>query len=93
MNRTKIAIVLVAIAALTLSIVGLTAAQVAQYQPYANTTANSVATAPDIIFGIVSRMLGFGNSQSYAYPYVAPPATINISVPTPYQPYQPYQGG
>ncbi|HLN89184.1 MAG TPA: hypothetical protein VK253_03885 [Candidatus Binatia bacterium] len=49
-NRTKNAIVLVAITALTLSILGLTAAQIAQHQPYTNTTANSAAITPSIIF-------------------------------------------
>ena len=86
MSKTKIVIGLVAIAVLTLAIVGLAAAQIAQNQPLANTSTDPNTAAPNPGFGgWIGNCFGFRASQPYANQYVAPPATTNSPVPAPYQ--------
>jgi hypothetical protein len=82
MQKTKIFIALVVIAALTLTVVGLASAQAAAYQTYAGTNPN---TAPNSGFwGWMGNCFGFRNSQPNANQYVAPQAPTNNSVPAPY---------
>jgi hypothetical protein len=88
-QKTKIVIALVAIAALTLAIVGFAAAQIAQNQPCANTTTDPNNTVPNSGFwGWIGNCFGLRTGQPYANQYVVPPVTINSSVSAPYQPYQ-----
>jgi len=61
MSKTKIVIALVAIAALTLVIVGLASAQIAESQTYAGTTPSSAASGGGF-FGWMGRCFGFRNS-------------------------------
>ena len=85
MSKTKIIIALVAIAALTLVIVGLASAQIAASQTYAGATPNSVASSGGF-FGWMGRCFGFGNSQPNGNQNIAPqvPSTTD-SVPAPNQ--------
>ena len=76
MQKTKIIIAFVAVAALTLAIVGLASAQIATNQP--NTT-----TAPATGFwGWIGNCFGYGTNGNQ---YVAPQAPTDGSVPVPYQ--------
>jgi len=84
MQKTKIAIALVAVAALTLVAVGLTSAQIATNQTYTGT-----APQNDGFLGWIGNCFGYGNAQPYAGQYVAPQAPTDGSVPAP----APYQGG
>jgi hypothetical protein len=85
MSKTKIVITLVAIAALTLVIVGLASAQVAASQTYAGSTPNSIASSGGF-FGWMGRCLGFGNSQPYGKQNIAPQAQPTTgTIPTPNQ--------
>jgi hypothetical protein len=74
MSKTKIVIVFAAIAALTLAIVGLASAQIAQNQPFANTSTDQNTSAPNPGFwGWIGNCFGFRANQPYANPYVSPP--------------------
>src|SRR5665648_1139871 len=85
MSKTKIVIVLVAIAALTLVIVGLASAQIAASQTYAGATPSATASSGGF-FGWMGRCFGFGNSQPNGNQNIAPqvPPTTG-SVPAPNQ--------
>jgi hypothetical protein len=78
MSKTKIIIALVAVAVLTLTIVGLATAQITANQPYTATGSNNG------FWGWMGRCFGFANDQPNANPYVVPP-TANSPVPTPNQ--------
>jgi hypothetical protein len=91
MQRTKIAIALVAVAALTLVAVGLASAQLQANQPYNGTTSPNQAAPNTGFWGWLGNCFGYGTNQAYAGQYVAPQAPTDGSVPTP-EPYQPYQG-
>ena len=74
MSNTKIVIVFAAIAALTLAIVGLASAQIAQNQPFANTSIDPNTLAPNPGFwGWIGNCFGFRANQPYANQYVSPP--------------------
>ena len=90
MQRTKIAIALVAVAALTLVAVGLASAQMIADQTYTDTTPNQAAPNNGF-WGWLGNCFGYGTNQAYAGQYVAPQAPTDGSVPVP-EPYQPYQG-
>ena len=93
MSKTKIVIALVAIAALTLLVVGLASAQIAANQPYIGTTSSTTVSNGGFL-GWLGSCFGLRNSQPYnSDPYIAPQLPTNSSVPTHYQPNQPYQGG
>jgi len=86
MQKTKIAIALVAIAALTLVAVGLASAQMIADQPYATSSPSQV---PDNGFlGWIGNCFGYGYNQPYNSQYVAPQAPADGSTPAPYAPYQ-----
>ena len=86
MQKTKIIIALVAIAALTLTIVGLAAAQISANQPYNNTGPSQNNYSPNTGFwGWIGNCFGFRSSQPYGTQYVAPTAPANSPVPGPYQ--------
>jgi len=88
MQRTKIVIALVAVAALTLVAVGLASAQLAANQAYTETAPNTAAPFNGFL-GWIGNCFGYGSNQPYAGQYVAPQAPTDGSVPTP----APYQGG
>jgi hypothetical protein len=79
MQKTKLIIALVVVAALTLTIVGLASAQVAATQNNPGTTPNNG------FWGWMRSCFGLRNSQPYANQYDAPPASTNVPVPTPNQ--------
>ncbi len=86
MQKTKIAIALVAVAALTLVAVGLASAQIATNQTYAGASSNP--QAPDNGFlGWIGNCFGYGYNQPYNGQNVVPQAPIDgsTSVPAPYQ--------
>jgi hypothetical protein len=83
MQRTKIAISLVAVAALTLVAVGLASAQIGANQTYTATTPNQ--TPNNGFWGWLGNCFGYGINQAYAGQYVAPQAPTDGSVPAPYQ--------
>lgn len=87
MSKTKIAIALVAIAALTLVVVGLASAQMAANQPY-NTTNSNTAAPNGGFFGWIGRCFGIRSQPYTGSPYLAPQVPTNSSVPAPYQPNQ-----
>ena len=87
MQRTKIVIALVAVAALTLVAFGLVSAQLAANQPYS--TINPSQTPNNGFFGWIGNCFGYGANQAYAGQYVAPQAPTDGSTPAP----APYQGG
>ena len=89
MSKTKIIIGLVAIAALTLVIVGLASAQIAVNQTPAGATPNTVAPNNGGFFGWIGNCFGDGANQGYGSQYVAPQAPTDGSTPAP----APYQGG
>jgi len=78
MQRIKIVIALVAVAALTLVCVGLASAQIAPTQSPNNG-----------FLGWIGSCFGYGQNQAYSNGYVAPQAPTDGSVPAP----APYQGG
>lgn len=84
MQKTKIIIALVAIAALTLTIIGLASTQIAASQTYTTTSPNT-APSNNGFWGWMGNCFGFRNSQPYANQYVAPQAPTSSSVPAPYQ--------
>ncbi len=84
MQRTKIVIALAAVAALTLALVGLAAAQTAQNQNYTNATPNSQAPN-DGFWGWIGNCFGYRAAQGYQGQYVSPPAGVNATAPAPYQ--------
>ena len=85
MSKTKIVIVFAAIAALTLAIVGLASAQIAQNQPFANTSIDPNTSAPNPGFwGWIGNCFVFRANQPYANQYAVPPAT-NSQAPAPQQ--------
>ena len=87
MQRTKIAIALVAVAALTLVAVGLASAQMIADQPY--TTTNPNQAAPNNGFwGWLGNCFGYGTNQAYAGQYAVPQAPTDGTAPTPYQLYR-----
>lgn len=88
MSKTKIAIALVAIAALTLVLVGLASAQIAANQPITGATTGTAAPNGGFL-GWIGNCFGLRNSQPSAGQYVAPQAPADGSVPT----AAPYQGG
>ncbi len=106
MQKTKIIIALVAIAALTLVAVGLASAQIAANQTYTSTNPDQNTGASNGgFFGWIGSCFGIRTNQPYNYQYTAPPAATDNSTPAPsdtstqtpapyepYQPYQPYQG-
>jgi hypothetical protein len=94
MQKTKISIALIAVAALTLVAVGLASAQLQANQPYNGTTSPNQAAPNNGFWGWLGNCFGYGTNQAYASQYAAPPAPTDGSVPTPepYRPYQPYQG-
>jgi hypothetical protein len=79
MQKTKIVIALVAVAALTLVAVGLASAQIAANQTYAGTSPNNG------FLGWIANCFGYGENQAYGDQYVAPQAPTDGSVPAPYQ--------
>lgn len=87
MQRTKIIIALAAVAALTLAIVGLAAAQLAPNQTYTGETPYQQAPGSGFL-GWIGNCFGYGASQPYGGQYVAPPVGSDGSTPAPYQPYQ-----
>jgi hypothetical protein len=72
MSKTKIVIALVAIAALTLVLVGLASAQIAPSQSPNNG-----------VLGWIGNCFGYGANQAYDGQYVAPQAPTDGSVPVP----------
>ncbi len=94
MNTTKIAIIIVAVAALTLVAIGLASAQIASNQTYTGTTPSTPAPNNGGFFGWIGSCFGFAPAQPYyGNPYIAPQAPTNSSTVAPYAPYAPYQGG
>src|SRR5665647_3769055 len=93
MTKTKIAIALAAIAALTLVIVGLASAQIAASQTYAGTTPST--TAPNGGFmGWIENCFGIRNSQPNGNQNIAPQVPPASSlVPTPNQGINTYGNG
>ena len=89
MQKTKIAIALVAVAALTLVAVGLASAQLQANQPYNGTTSPNQAAPNNGFWGWLGNCFGYATNQAYAGQYVAPPAPTDGSAPAP----APYQGG
>jgi hypothetical protein len=87
MQRTKILIVLVAVAALTLVAFGVASAQLATNQPY--TTTNPSTAQNNGFLGWIGSCFGFGANQVFNNGYVAPQAPTDGSVPA----LAPYQGG
>ncbi len=86
MQKTKVIVALVAIAALTLTIVGLAAAQLTANQPYINTGASPNNYAANGGFwGWIGNCFGFRSTQPYGTQYVAPTAPKSSSVPAPNQ--------
>jgi hypothetical protein len=88
MQKTKIAIALIAVAALTLVAVGLASAQIGANQTYTGTTPNQATN--NGFWGWLGNCFGYRTNQAYTGQYAAPPAPTDGSVPTP-EPYQPYQ--
>ena len=87
MVNTKIVIALAAIAALTLAVVGLAAAQMAQNQTYADES--PYPQAPNNGFwNWIGSCFGLGAQPYYGNPYVAPQGPANTTAPQPYAPYQ-----
>ena len=82
MQKTKIIIAIVAIAALTLTIIGLASAQIAANQSYSGTNPN---IGPNGFWGWMGNCFGLRNSQPYANQNIAPQGPIDPSVPAPYQ--------
>ncbi len=78
MSKTKIALALVAITALTLVCVGLASAQIAPTQSPNNG-----------FLGWIGNCFGYRTNQADSNGYVAPQAPTDGSVPAP----APYQGG
>jgi len=89
MSKIKIVIALVAIATLTLVVVGLVSAQVAASQTIPGATPNTAAPNGGF-FGWIGRCFGFRTAQPYysANPNIAPQLPTNTSIPAPYTPYQ-----
>jgi hypothetical protein len=81
MQRTKIVIALVAIAALTLVAFGVASAQLATNQP--DSTTNPNAASNKGFFGWIGSCFGYGANQAYNNGYVAPQAPTDGSVPAP----------
>jgi hypothetical protein len=83
MNKTKVIIALVAVAALTLTALGLASAQIATKQPHNGVNPNGPSN--NGFWGWIGNCFGFRNSQPYANQYVSPPAGTNSQIPTPSQ--------
>lgn len=84
MHKTKIVIASAAVAALTLALVGLTAAQAAQNQTYTNTAPNT--QAPNYGFwGWIGNCFGDRTAEPYQGQSVAPPVSDNLPAQEPYQ--------
>ncbi len=91
MSTAKIAIVLAAIATITLAILGIAAAsQIAQNQIYSSTQAAPNNVAPNQGFwGWLGNCFGFWANQTPNNQYIVPPVSAtNTTAPAPYQPYQ-----
>ena len=89
MQKTKIIIALVAIAAITLTIVGLASAQISANQNYTNPITTPNPVAPNNGFwGWIGNCFGLRSNQPYPNQYITPQAPANTTVPAPYQPYQ-----
>ena len=86
MQKTKIIIALVAVAILTLTIVGLASAQIASSQTNPGTSPNNG------FWGWMSNCFGLRNNQPYANQYGTPPASANNPDPTPSQANGNYYG-
>jgi len=92
MSKTKIGMVLVAVAALALVLVGLASAQVAATQNVTGATSN---TAPNSggVFGWIGRCFGYGTTPYYGTQgQVAPSVPANTTVQSPYVNTPPVQG-
>ena len=91
MNTKKIVIALVAVAALTLVVVGLASAQITPNQIYPGTSPNTAVPNYGGFFGWIGNCFGYGVNQPY---YSSSPNTAqqapqsDISTPSPYAPYQ-----
>ena len=81
MQRTKIIIALVSVAALTLVAFGLASAQLATNQPYITTSPST--TQNNGFWSWVGNCFGYGQNQAYTGQNVAPQAPTDGSVPTP----------
>jgi hypothetical protein len=89
MSKTKIVIGLVAIAALTLVIVGLASAQITANQTPVGATPNTAAPNNGGFFWLDWQLFGYGANQGYGNQNVVPQAPSDGSTPVP----APYQGG
>ncbi len=86
MSKTKIVIALVAVAALTLVLVGLASAQIAANQTYIGTSADPSTPTPNNGFwGWIGNCFGYGANQAYGNGYAAPQAPTDGSTPAPNQ--------
>jgi hypothetical protein len=83
MQKTKIVIALVIVAALTLAIVGFAAAQITSNQTYSNPDTNPNAIQNGGFFGWMGRCFGFRSNQPYSNQYVAPQNPTNTQIPAP----------
>jgi hypothetical protein len=79
MKKTKIIIALVAVAILTLTIVGLASAQISAGQTYVGTNSDKG------FWGWMGNCFGLRNNQPSDNQYVAPTASTNSPVPAPNQ--------
>ena len=79
MQRTKIVIALVAVAALTLALVGLAAAQISTNQTNPNTV------PAEGFWGWIGNCFGYRTAEPYQGQYVAPPVADNAPAQEPYQ--------
>jgi ABC-type sugar transport system substrate-binding protein len=84
MQKTKVIIALAAVAALTLALVGLAAAQAAQNQYYTNPAPNTQGPGNGF-WGWIGNCFGYRAAQGYQGQYVAPPVGVNATAPEPYQ--------
>jgi len=80
--NTKIIITLLAVTALTLAAVGITAAQIAQNQnqPYTDANPNS-AVPTEGFWGWIGNCFGYRANQAYESQCVAPPVGSNVPAP------------
>ena len=83
MQKTKIAIALVAVVALTLVVVGLASAQISVNQTYPSTSPNQVPS--EWFLGWIGNCFGYRANQGYGGQYVAPQPPTDGSSPAPYQ--------
>jgi hypothetical protein len=85
----KVVVALIAVAALTLAVVGLAAAQIAQNQTTYATGPNAPVQPANGFWGWIGNCFGFRGSQThYGEQFTAPPVVSNSTGPAP----APYQG-